>query len=100
MLSVTRFFALSWTAPQPVDPVYCDQLQKTYIQELTLLHAALPDRFQPIISKCIDSMDHIFSLPMVLLHRDFSSCNIMVDKTTCHLTGVIDWQRPKLLPLG
>ncbi|KAK1238164.1 hypothetical protein MKX08_002743 [Trichoderma sp. CBMAI-0020] len=80
--------------------VYRDQLQKTYTTELTMLQAALPDRFQPIIKTRIGSIDNIFSLPMVLLHQDFSSLNIMVDKTTCHSTGVIDWAEAEVAPFG
>lgn len=63
-----------------------------------MFQVALPDRFQSIIKICIDSVDNIFSLPMVLLHRDFSSCNIMVDEKTCHLTGVIDWAEAEIAP--
>ena len=40
------------------------------------------------------------SLPMVLLHQDFSDCNIMVDETSCHLTGVIDWAEAEIGPFG
>lgn len=97
---MARFFALSWNAPQPVDPDYRDQLQKKYSEELTMLLAALPERFQPIIKDCLGSIDSIFSLPMVILHQDFSSCNIMVDETTCHLTGVIDWAEAEIAPFG
>lgn len=64
------------------------------------MHAALPSRFQPIAQACIDSMDDILSLPMVLLHRDFGSCNIMVDEATCHLVGVIDWAEAEVCPFG
>ncbi|KAK7416916.1 hypothetical protein QQZ08_011834 [Neonectria magnoliae] len=83
---IAKFFALSWNAPQSIDPAYRDQLHEKCVKELTLLHAALPDRFQPIIQKCIDFMDVILSLPMVLLHRDFGTCNIMVDEASCHST--------------
>lgn len=37
---------------------------------------------------------------MVLLHRDFSSCNIMVDEKTCHLAGVMDWAEAEIAPFG
>jgi hypothetical protein len=48
----------------------------------------------------MNSMDNILSLPMVLLHRDFGSSNIMVDEVTCHLTGVIDWADAEVCPFG
>ena len=53
-----------------------------------------------IVQTCLDAMDAIFSLPMVLLHRDFGSCNIMVDERSCHLTGVIDWAEAEICPFG
>jgi hypothetical protein len=37
---------------------------------------------------------------MVLLHSDFSSCNIMVDESTGRLTGVIDWAEAVVCPFG
>ena len=45
-------------------------------------------------------MKAILSLPMVLLHRDFGTCNIMDDETSCHLTGVIDWAEAEVCPFG
>ncbi|KAK1767837.1 hypothetical protein QBC33DRAFT_610929 [Phialemonium atrogriseum] len=94
------FLALSWNAPQPVSPEYRGRLGQTYLRDLRLLHAALSSRFQPIVQACTDSMDDILSLPMVLLHRDFGSCNIMVDEATCHLVGFIDWAEAQVCPFG
>ena len=45
-------------------------------------------------------MEAILSLPMVLLHRDFGTCNIMVDGTSCRLTGIIDWAEAEICPLA
>lgn len=45
-------------------------------------------------------MDAILSLPIVLLHRDFSTSNIMVDGTSCHLTGIIDWAETEICHFG
>lgn len=45
-------------------------------------------------------MDDIISLPMVLLHRDFGSCNLLVNEVTCHLVGVIDWAEAEVCPFG
>lgn len=100
MSDVARFFALSWKAPQEVDSDYRENLCRTYTKDLQLLLHCLPPRFHQFIRKCIDSMEAILSLPMVLLHRDFSTCNIMVDGTSCHLTGVIDWAEAEICPFG
>lgn len=37
---------------------------------------------------------------MVLLHKDFGTCNIMVDSASCHLVGVIDWAEAEVGPFG
>ncbi|KAJ2891192.1 hypothetical protein MKZ38_000768 [Zalerion maritima] len=97
---VAHFMALSWKAPQPVSPEYRGSLGQTYLRDLRLLHTVLPSRFQSIVRTCIDSMDDILSLPMVLLHRNFGTCNIMVDKATCHLVGIVDWAEAKICPFG
>jgi hypothetical protein len=100
VLIYCRFFALSWKAPQEVDPAYREVLRRTYTTDLQLLLHYLPLRFHQIIQQCLDSMDAVLSLPMVLLHRDFNSCNIMVDSSSCHLTGVIDWAEAEICPFG
>ena len=45
-------------------------------------------------------MENILSLPMVLLHRDLNTSNIMVDRTSCHLVGIIDWAEAEICPFG
>ncbi|KAF3071484.1 hypothetical protein CFAM422_006527 [Trichoderma lentiforme] len=100
MVDIARFFAISWKNPQKVDSAYRDQLGQTYTKELRLLLSALPNRFHVIIEHCIRSMDDVMGLPMVLLHQDFSTCNIMVDEASCHLVGVIDWAEAEICPFG
>ncbi|KAK4233747.1 hypothetical protein C8A03DRAFT_47772 [Achaetomium macrosporum] len=97
---VAHFMALSWKARRPVSPEYRDALRQTYVRDLQRSRGALPPRFRPIIETCLKSMDDIISLPMVLLHRDFGSCNIIVDEATCHLVGVIDWADAEVCPFG
>ncbi|KAI0851718.1 hypothetical protein F5Y00DRAFT_229078 [Daldinia vernicosa] len=100
MAGVARFFARSWNAPRQVSPEYREKLRRTYVRELRLLYSALPDRFRPIIQNCVDSIDAVLSLPMVLLHRDLGTCNIIVDETSCHLVGVVDWAEAEICPFG
>lgn len=45
-------------------------------------------------------MDAILFLSMLLLHRDFGACNIMVDETSCHWVGVIEWAEAEGCPFG
>ncbi|KAK4073628.1 hypothetical protein Trihar35433_3102 [Trichoderma harzianum] len=100
MTDIARFFVISWQNPLKVDSAYRDQLGQTYTKQLRVLLSALPNRFHAIIEHCIRSIDDVLSLPMVLLHRDFSTCNIMVDETSCHLVGVIDWAEAEICPFG
>lgn len=37
---------------------------------------------------------------MVLLHRDFSTANLIVGKTSCHLVGALDWGEAQIGPFG
>jgi aminoglycoside/choline kinase family phosphotransferase len=36
----------------------------------------------------------------VLLHRDFSTCNIIVDETSCRLASIINWAEAEICPFG
>lgn len=91
--------ALSWNAPQEVSSEYRDTLRRGYISDLQFLLVSLPERFHNTIQRCLDQMDSVFSLPMVLLHRDFGTSNVLVDES-CHLTGVIDWAEAEICPFG
>lgn len=75
-------------------------LFQRYEKDLQRLLAALPDRFRPIIQRSIDALPAIFSLPMVLLHKDFGVNNIMVNADDNHLVGVIDWAEAEIGPFG
>ncbi|CAI7626079.1 unnamed protein product [Penicillium pancosmium] len=100
VIDIAKFFALSWKGPQLVDQMYRDNLYHRYEEELSLLLVSLPDRFHPIIQESLDSLPTIFSLPMVLLHKDFGVCNIIVNETSCNLVGVVDWAEAEIAPFG
>jgi hypothetical protein len=71
-----------------------------YESDLRQLLAVLPSRFRPVIQQSIDSLPTIFSLPMVLVHKDFGVNNVMVDADDNHLVGVIDWAEAEIGPFG
>ncbi|KAI2792728.1 hypothetical protein POX_b02770 [Penicillium oxalicum] len=96
---VARFFALSWKTPQKVDQSYHDDLRCRYERDLGLLLVCLPDRFRPLIQESINLLPAIFSLPMVLLHKDLGVCNLIVNES-CNLVGVIDWAEAEIAPFG
>ncbi|ODA77322.1 hypothetical protein RJ55_06950 [Drechmeria coniospora] len=97
---VAHFMALCWNSSRHVSSEYRIGLRQTYVKDLQALSSALPYRFKPVIQTCIDSVDNILSLPMVLLHKDFGACNIIVDPATCNLVGVIDWAEAEVCPFG
>ena len=92
--------AASWNAPQNVSPELRDDLRRKYVHELHILLDALPTRFHSSIKRCLDSLDDILSLPMVLMHQDFGFSNIFVEEQSCHLVGVIDWAEAEICPFG
>ncbi|PLB49178.1 hypothetical protein P170DRAFT_509780 [Aspergillus steynii IBT 23096] len=96
---IAKPFALSWKHPQDVNQMDRDNLYDQYKTELKVLLASLPARFHPFIQESLNSLPAIFSLPMVLLHKDFGVCNIMVNET-CNLVGVIDWAESEIAPFG
>lgn len=83
-----------------MDQMYRDNLYHRYEEELSLLLVSLPDRFHPIIKESLDSLPTIFSLPRVVLHKDFGVCNIIVNETSCNLVGVVDWAEAEIAPFG
>ncbi|KAJ5939725.1 hypothetical protein N7466_002859 [Penicillium verhagenii] len=95
-----RFFGQTWKHPQKISSLDREAMFQTYEKDLCQLHAALPSRFHPIIQQSIDALPAIFSLPMVLLHKDFGSSNVMVDADDNHLVGVIDWAEAQIGPYG
>lgn len=83
-----------------MDRAFRGNLYQRYDEDLRRLLVALPDRFHPIIQQSIDALPAIFSLPMVLLHKDFGMCNVMVDADNNHLVGIIDWAEADIGPFG
>lgn len=91
---------MAWRCPQPADQNFVNGMKETCEKDLQLLLTALPERFCPIIQKSLASIPAIFTLPMVLLQKYFSYCNIMVDSSSNHLVGVIDWAEAEIGPFG
>lgn len=100
VLMYQSFFAKSWRTPQPITSNYRSKLRQEYTSDLELLLRAFPSRFHRVIQECLDSIDAILNLPAVLLHRDFSTANLVVDRKTCNLKGVLDWGEAGLGTFG
>jgi hypothetical protein len=53
-----------------------------------------------MIQECIDSLENILSLPMVLLHQNLGMMNILVDGLSGELTGFTGWTDTAIGPFG
>ncbi|CDM37974.1 Aminoglycoside phosphotransferase [Penicillium roqueforti FM164] len=101
MLGISQLdFILAHNGPQDVDQTYRESLCHQFKRDLNLLLASLPIRFHPLIKKSLDSLPAIFSLPLVLLHNDFGSFNMLVNENSCNLLGMIDWAEAEIAPFG
>lgn len=98
MLINYSFFALAWKAPQEANSDHRENLHRIYTKDLQLLLPCLLPRFHQITRKCLGLIGEILSLPMVFLHCNFGTCNIMADGTSCHLPGIIDLAKAEICP--
>lgn len=99
-LIALRFIAASWKKPQDVNSSFKEELRQSYTKALEVLLSHLPSRFHPLIQQCLDSMESILSLPMIISHWDLNALNFLVGPTTCHLTGIIDWVDSEICSFG
>lgn len=100
MLTDKSFFATSWKAPQKAPWDLRLKLRQEYKQDLEDLLRSFPFRFHKTIQRCLDSLENILALPVVLLHRDFSTANLLVDWKTGQLEGVLDWGEAEICVFG
>jgi hypothetical protein len=70
---------------------------ETKLKELAKTPSAT---LQVHVSQSRAALDDIFELPWVLAHDDLSSMNLLLDATTGHLQGVIDWADAAIWPFG
>jgi hypothetical protein len=76
-------------------------MRQTLEDDLRLLAGNLPLRFTREIDELLDNLSSMLdSLPAVLTHGDLNEMNFLVDESSGHLTGVIDWAEAKILPFG
>jgi len=73
---------------------------KSLLPRLTLLSTTLPLRFRPTARTLLDRLPQIEALPWVLTHGDIVPSNLMVDASSGHLTGLVDWAEAEYLPFG
>jgi serine/threonine protein kinase len=69
-------------------------------QRLQKLHNELPTRFRSIVKHVINQYHLIDDLPLVLAHGDIVPSNILLDPSSGHLYGLVDWAEAEMLPFG
>lgn len=71
-------------------------------QRIGVLADALPSRFTDKLIFLGEKLPSLFSspYPLVLSHNDLCEMNVLVDRHTGHITGVIDWEEARILPFG
>ncbi|OQE28130.1 hypothetical protein PENFLA_c005G08840 [Penicillium flavigenum] len=95
-----EFLGLAWKNFQRVNPSDREAMFQRYESDLRQLFAAPPSCFRPVIQQSIESLLAIFSLLMVLVHKDVGVNDVMVDADDNHLVGVIDWAEAEIGPFG
>lgn len=98
----TSYFAQAWKRKQIIPPKQKQAIHDDYHARLTLLSQTLPSQFSNNCKRAIEGLSSLFApdYPLVLNHGDLCEMNILVDLTTGHLTGIIDWVEAKILPFG
>lgn len=73
-----------------------------YQSRFKRLSRNLPLRFQESLEEVQAALPSLFAseYPLALNHGDLSEMNILVDPSTGHITGVIDWAEAKVSPFG
>lgn len=98
-----KFVARSWPTPQSRTPSkLADGKVGTCIAEkLRKLDQQLPSlALRHHARRVLEKLPEIKMLPTVLNHGDVVPSNIMVDKDTGHLNGLVDWAEAEHLPFG
>ncbi|KAJ5802725.1 Protein kinase-like protein [Penicillium pulvis] len=96
------FFAAAWKARQVIGPYAAQGIHANYQERFKLLSQVLPSRYQQNLEMVRRGLSLLFmpTYPMVLSHGDLPGTNVLVDPSTGHLTGVIDWAEAQICPLG
>lgn len=100
MRSITRFFVESWNFPQTPSRERVLAIREECETKLGELANSPSVTLQIYARQSIAALDDIAELPWVLTHDDLSNMNLLVDATTGHLQGVIDWADAAVWPFG
>ncbi len=76
------------------------KIGSTVRSRLEVLSKELPPRFQHIAKHILSQLYLTETLPVVLVHGDIVPSNILLDPSTGHLHGLVDWAEAEYLPFG
>ncbi|KAK7960674.1 hypothetical protein PG988_011888 [Apiospora saccharicola] len=102
---LARYFARCWLKPQSVSSEVLQQAQASLKTKLDLLKASKEYAF---LHETIAELEgehgisHLFSkeYPQVLNHMDLSETNVLVDRESFAISGIIDWSLASVQPFG
>ncbi|KAJ5656823.1 hypothetical protein N7507_008773 [Penicillium longicatenatum] len=101
---VARFFALSWSNNQIMDPPELLYIRQAGIRHQLRLFKQLAPSVLPVhlIDELIQVLPTLFSAeyPSVLTNGNLSLTNIRVDEATYEISNIVDWSLVKVLPFG
>ncbi len=92
------FLAKSWH--HDADLPSRSKVGSSIAARLYRLTQELPHRFRSEAVSVLEQLHKLDVLPWVLTHGDVIPSNIMVDPSTGHLTGFVDWAEAEVLPFG
>lgn len=99
---MTSFFAASWKERQYMALEDTQAIYNDYRLKFERLSQVLPSRFWENLGKVETGLPSLFSSTYLLAlnHGDLCGMNILVDPSTGHITGVIDWAEATISPFG
>jgi hypothetical protein len=98
-IDFATFLARAWSRQNNM-PLPLGTIGLSIRFRLEKLSIELPLRFRPVASRVLGKLESIEALPWILTHGDIVASNIMINSTTGHLHGFVDWAEAELLPFG
>ncbi|KAJ5719049.1 Protein kinase-like protein [Penicillium malachiteum] len=98
-----RFCSRAWLNRPLLLPSFNKaSIQNNYSSSLDRMMDLLPARFHPLLDTLQSQIPSLFAddYPMVLNHGDLLENNILVDRNTGKLTGIVDWRDAEVGPFA
>lgn len=102
LIFMGRFFAQSWNNKQILPKEEIKALLAEFDANFKTLAQSLPPRFKSNLLNIRRELPSLFSgaLPFVLSHGDLCEMNILTNRETGEITGIVDWAEARILPFG